>query len=243
MRIKPVVHRVALAIAAMGLCAVMPAMAAPAKAASTDEPPTAANARRLVHDATQLVRTLRHDRKLARLLARSRGVFLVPHYGRGGIVLGGVGGTGLLLAHRNGAWYGPAFYTVSGFNIGVQVGAMVGPVAMFLMSNRSVALFENHKHKWSLDTSAGVTVVKYGGEAEGTGSYGDVVLWSALKGLYGGVSVGASGFVIDPAAIHGYYHHNLSARQIMAGRYRLSHGHALQIALAGASRTRRVAKK
>jgi lipid-binding SYLF domain-containing protein len=200
---------------------------------SGQEQPTAAGANNQVRDATLLVKRMKRDRKLARLLARSKGVFLMPHYGRGGIIIGGVGGPGILLVHRKGEWYGPAFYTVGGFNIGLQVGAATGPVAMLLMNNKTVAMFENHKHKWSMNTAAGLTVVKYGGEAENTSSYKDVVLWTELKGFYGGVAIGASNITVNDAANRGYYHRNMTTRQIMDGSDNLSHAQPLHTALAG----------
>jgi lipid-binding SYLF domain-containing protein len=205
----------------------------PAVEASGQEQPTAAGGSSEVRDATLLVKKMQRDRKLARLLARAKGVFLMPHYGRGGIIIGGVGGPGMLLVHRNGEWYGPAFYSVGGFNIGLQLGAVKGPVAMLLMNDKTVAMFENHKHKWSMNAAAGLTVVKYGGEAENTSSYKDVVLWTDLKGLYGGVAIGASNIKVNAAANRGYYHRSMTTRQIMDGSDNLSHAQALNITLAG----------
>jgi lipid-binding SYLF domain-containing protein len=205
----------------------------PAAETSGQEQPAAAGANSQVRDATLLVKRMKRDPKLARLLARSKGIFLIPHYGRGGIIIGGVGGPGMLFVHRNGEWYGPAFYKVGGFNIGLQIGAVKGAVAMLLMNDKTVAMFANHKHKWSMNTAAGVTVVKYGGEAENTSSYKDVVLWSELKGLYGGVAIGASNITVNAAANRGYYHHNMTTRQIMDGSDNLSHAQLLHTTLAG----------
>jgi SH3 domain-containing YSC84-like protein 1 len=206
--------------------------ATPAVATSRQEQATAAAANSQVRDAILLVKRMKRDPKLARLLARSKGVFLMPHYGRGGIIIGGVGGPGMLFVHRNGDWYGPAFYTVGGFNIGLQLGAAKGPVAMLLMNDKTVAMFENHKHKWSMNAAAGLTVVKYGGETENTSSYKDVVLWSELKGLYGGVAIGANNITVNAAANRSYYHRNMTTRQIMNGSDNLSHAQLLHTVLA-----------
>jgi len=189
----------------------------PALAASDEEPTPGASARKEVRDATAVVKRMKHDPRLARLLAKSKAVFLVPHYGRGGIIIGGAGGTGMLLVHRKGGWSPPAFYSVGGFNIGIQLGAAGGPVAMLLMNDKSIKMFEDHPSKWSMSTAAGVTFVKYGGETEGSTSYSDVVLWTGLQGLYGGVSIGASDVIFNADVNRGYYHRKLTARQIIGG--------------------------
>jgi hypothetical protein len=82
-------------------------------------------------------------------------------------------------------------------------------------------------------TAAGLTVVKYDGEAENASRDGDVVVWSALKGLYGGVALGATNIAVDKDSNAGYYHHTFTPRQITAGSARLSYAQPLHAALAG----------
>jgi lipid-binding SYLF domain-containing protein len=180
---------------------------------------------------------MRHDRKLARLLGKARGVLLIPHYGRGGIGIGGAGGEGLLLVRRKDDWYGPVFYRVGGINVGIQLGFASGSMAMLLMNDKTVANFEKKNSKWSLSADAALKVVKFGGDAENTGSYGDVVLWSQLKGLYGGLSLGTNNITVDADSDHRYYHHDMRPRQILSGSAPDSHAQRLHAALAGTATT------
>jgi lipid-binding SYLF domain-containing protein len=230
MRSRRIVNRLTLAAAALSVCAAVSAKDAP-----NDEQRPGADARHLVSDATLMVKKMRHERKLARLLARAKGVMLIPHYSKGGIVIGGAGGEGVMLVHRDGDWYGPVFYSIGGINLGVQVGAAGGPVAMLLMNDKTVRQLESHHSKWSMRTAAGLTVVKYDGEAENARRDGDVVVWSGLKGFYGGVALGASNITVDRDENHSYYHHALSPLQIASGTARLSHSQPLHEALAAAS--------
>jgi lipid-binding SYLF domain-containing protein len=231
MRTRRIVNMVALAAAALGACA-----AVSAKDTSLGErQQAAADDRRLVGDAAVMVKKMRHDRKLTRLLARAKGVVLIPHYGKAGIGIGGAGGEGLLLVHRENDWYGPAFYSIGGISLGIQLGIAGGPVAMLLMNDKTVKQFETRPSKWSMRTAAGLTVVKYDGEAENASRDGDVVVWSALKGLYGGVALGASNISVDKDGNSGYYHHDYTPRQIVAGTARLSHSQPLHAALEGAA--------
>jgi lipid-binding SYLF domain-containing protein len=227
MRGKWILGIVAVAATTAGTCAVP----AGQPALSPEQQQVSAATHSRVNDATALVRTMRHDRKLARLMARARGILLIPHYTQGGIVIGGAGGTGMLLVRRGNEWYGPAFYSLGGLNIGIQLGASAGPAAMLLMNDKAVARLENHASRWSLRTAAGLTMVKFDGEAVNSGSYGDVVVWTHLKGLYGGVSLGASNIAVDADSNRYYYHSNMTARQIMSGTARLSHSQPLHAAL------------
>lgn len=220
---------VALAAITAGISALMPARAA----GTMDQQQAAAVLRDRVRDATALVRTMKRDHKLARLLAKAKGVLLVPNYGRGGILLGGSGGEAMFLVRRGGQWYGPVFYQLGAVNIGIQLGAASGPMALLLMNDKTVTEIQMHRSKWSLDAAAGIKLVTYGGHAESAGNYGDAVLWSKLRGFYGGIALGARDLSFDPDANRGYYHRDLGARQILAGRMRLSHSRPLHAALAG----------
>lgn len=218
MRSRWVLHMVALAIAAVGIFVV-----APAHAESYEEEEAAADARSRVDDATLLVRLMKRDHKLAYLMSRARGVFLIPHYGKGGVILAGGGGPGMLFVHRHGQWYGPVFYTVGGFSIGVQAGAAGGSIAMLLMNNKTVDAFVDHTSRWSLDADAGITLVTYGANTQSSSSYPDVVMWSSLEGLYGGIALGADNITVNGDSNRGYYHRDLTPREILAGTMRLSH--------------------
>jgi lipid-binding SYLF domain-containing protein len=220
-------------MAALSIAATSLSVVAPALADTDGTVKAAAGARSDVNDAMLLIMQMKRDHKLARLLARSKGVFLMPHYGKGGLILGGGGGAGLLLVHRDQQWFGPVFYSVGGFSFGLQAGAAGGPIAMLLMNDQTVAKFEDHASKWSMDTNAGVTVVKYGGATEAESAYPDIVLWTGLKGLYGGVSVGANNITVDSDSNRGYYHRDMTPRQILAGNMKLSHSQPLHSMLGG----------
>lgn len=235
---KRCVLMVALCLAGLGLSA-----AAPLLADTDQEEEAAADARSRVDDAYLVVRRMKRDHKLARLLARSRGVLIIPHYGKGGFIVGGGGGPALLFVHRGGSWVGPVFYSVSGVSFGLQAGVATGPVAMLLMNERPIALFEDHTSKWSMGTDAGLTVVKYGGSSDTESGYSDVIVWTGLEGLYGGVSVGANNITVNADSDRGYYHRDLTPRQILAGTVSLSHGQRIHVALEGIRVVRRVHRR
>ena len=182
----------------------------------------AADAQARVEKAATVVDRMRSEPKVDALLRQARGVLVVPEYGKAAWIVGGQGGVGVLTARRGeDRWSDPAFYTLGGLSIGLQAGGEVGPMAFILMTDRAVQQFEERTNRFSLGADAGLTVVAFTEQADiasTNGAPADVVAWSGAKGLFGGVSVGATD-VMANASLNGSYYHNLEVtpRQILAG--------------------------
>jgi SH3 domain-containing YSC84-like protein 1 len=177
-----------------------------------------------VNYAVVAVGKMKQDARIADLLPRAKGVLIVPHYVKAAAVVGGQGGSGVLLVRSHDKWSDPAFYTLGGASIGAQLGGGSGSMALLLMSDKAVDTFENHPSKWSLNGSAGLTVVDYSAGAAKTAGEGDVVVWSDTKGLFGGAAVGVQDIRRDEKADRDYYgNQQVSSRQILTGAVRNPH--------------------
>jgi SH3 domain-containing YSC84-like protein 1 len=170
-----------------------------------------------IDDATGIVNQMKQDPNLTLLLAQARGVFIIPHYGKAGFIVGGQGGGGVVLIRHDGRWSDPAFYSIGGGSIGLQAGASGGSVAMLLMTPRAVRHFErDNSGKWSLSANAGLTLVTYnGGASAATG--GDVIIWSDTRGLYAGLTAGVTDITPDRHMDHEYYQAEVSPHDILTG--------------------------
>lgn len=157
-----------------------------------------------VKDARNVVMKMKTDPDVVNLLDRSRGVFIVPDYGRGAVVVGGSGGQGVLLAQQNGSWSGPAFYNVGSISLGLQAGATAGQIAMILMTDKAVNSFKGN-NTFSLDSKAGITIANYSARGKASIGTSDVVLWSDTEGGFVGASVGATAISADEDANLAYY--------------------------------------
>jgi lipid-binding SYLF domain-containing protein len=115
-------------------------------------------------------------------LARARAVYIVPELVKGGFIVGGEGGTGVLLVRRpEGDWSAPAFIVLGGASIGLQLGGQVSQVAFTVM---------NHKVKLGADISVAVGTIGAGAEAATTTAAGaDLYQFAVSKGLFGGGTV------------------------------------------------------
>jgi SH3 domain-containing YSC84-like protein 1 len=177
----------------------------------------AATAQRLVDDAVQAVQRMKQDPRVASLLGEAKGVLIVPHYKEGAAIIGGHGGVGVLLARRKSAWTDPVFYRVGGISIGLQAGGASGPLAMLLMSDKAIDKFRDNLSTWSLGARAGLTVARISGQRQHPGGGLDIVVWSGVKGLFGGAAVSATDVTPDTSADHAYYRSPVAPLQILVG--------------------------
>ena len=154
----------------------------------------------LISNATNTVEHMRHDDSFGPskdLLRHARAVMIVPNLVKGGFFFGGEGGNGVLVRREGERWSNPAFYTLASGSFGLQVGLEKAELVMFIMSQR--ALDGLQKSKFKLGAGAGLTVVTVGANAQGATApnlSGDIIIWSATQGAYGGLTL--EGSIVDP---------------------------------------------
>jgi lipid-binding SYLF domain-containing protein len=154
----------------------------------------------LIANAAATVRHMREDQSFgpsADLLHRARAVLIVPGLVKGGFMFGAEGGNGVLLRREGERWSNPAFYTLASGSFGLQIGLEKAEVVMFIMSQRALEGIERNKFK--VGAGAGLTVVTVGANAQGATApnlSGDIIIWSATQGAYGGLTL--EGSIVDP---------------------------------------------
>lgn len=231
---------IAAAIATVGLMSAVPAVAAQhdgsmSSTSSDSHSGDSQSAQDRVNDAVGLVQQMKQDPALAAVLRQAKGVFIVPHYGKGGLIVGGQGGGGVVLVRHGSDWSSPAFYGVAGGSIGAQAGGEGGALAMILMSQKAVDRFENSTHGWTLNGTAGLTVVNWSGKTQANTEYNgrnDVILWTNTSGLYGGLTVGVKHISPDTSMDRAYYQRPVTSTEILAGNVNNPSADTLRNALA-----------
>jgi len=222
-------------IACVGLAGALPAVAGSSDTgsmSSSSQSGAAHSAQDRVSDALGLVRQMKENSELASVLRSAKGVFIIPHYGKGGFIVGGQGGGGVVLVNNNGEWTSPAFYSLSGGSIGAQAGGEGGAIAMILMTQKAVDRFENSGSDWSLNGNAGLTVVNWSGRTQANTSRGDVIVWSNTSGLYGGLTASVTHISPDTKMDRAYYGRPVTSREILAGNVNSLKADPLRDALA-----------
>jgi lipid-binding SYLF domain-containing protein len=164
-------------------------------------------------DSVGVVRTMSAAPGMPELLARARGVYILPTYARAALAVGASGGAGVLMVRRaDGSWGNPVFFNVGGLSIGLQAGAEGGPLALVLLNQKAVDSFRN-KNNFSLNADAGLTVINFARMAQGSTS-GDVVAWSGTKGLFGNAAtVAINDIRYNQRVTEAYYGKPLTALQ------------------------------
>lgn len=195
------------------------------------------SARVRVDEAAAIACTLSATPGMAGLLARARGVFIVPRYGRAALAVGIEGGAGVFLMRRaDGSWSNPAFFNLGGIGIGLQAGLEGGSVAFVLLDQRAADSFSEQK-KFSLSADAGLTVIDFSLLTQQS-TKGDIIAWSGTHGLFGNLaSIAANDVEYNEAISAAYYGRRLAARQALESEDTDAQLDKLRRALGHAART------
>jgi SH3 domain-containing YSC84-like protein 1 len=191
------------------------AMAAPLTAeAQSSQQVTVDGARKVLND-------LHHDKAFgnaAKLIRDARAVYIVPKLIKGGFILGGEGGNGVLMAHGMRGYSDPAFFAIGAASFGLQAGLQQSEMVMLIMTPKGLdgILRDNFK----IGAQAGISVITLGSGVEGAiggASPPDIVVWSSSTGLYGGLTVDGSVIKAQPNMDAEFYGKKLTSRDILFG--------------------------
>lgn len=129
-----------------------------------------------------------------RNVVHARGIFIVPQMLRGGFIVGGYGGRGVLLAQDpvGGKWSSPAFYTMAAVSFGFQIGADASELILLIMTDRGLNAMLSTDYKLGADVAVAAGPVGISAKAQTA----DILAFGRSQGLYGGASI--EGAAITP---------------------------------------------
>ncbi len=177
----------------------------------------------LVDRAKATLERMLADREYAtfkRMLPNAKAALIVPSLFRAGFVVGGEGGSGVLLS-RNPAneWSYPAFMYVAAGSVGLQIGVQEAEVALLIMTDNGLFQVTTNEFRMGVDASVAAGPTGAGRQASTTFNFGaDIYSFSRTRGLYGGVSF--DGSIIRPRLEwnRAFYGRSASTRQIIIQR-------------------------
>ncbi|MGN6376028.1 MAG: lipid-binding SYLF domain-containing protein [Sphingomonas sp.] len=190
----------------------------------------ASDQQNLVDEATAEVQDMKKDPQLAKLLAKAKGVYLVPEFGRGALIVGGRGGAGVVLAKQTTGWTGPAFYNFGGLSLGAQAGGSGGRIAFLLMSDDAVNAFKSG-NKVTLNADSGLSIINYSANAQASWGKGDIIMWSDTSGAYAGATISVTDLNSSGDSDQKYYGKQVAPDQILNGTVTAPQAAPLQQAL------------
>jgi lipid-binding SYLF domain-containing protein len=145
-----------------------------------------------------------HYRSMRDHIQNARGVLIYPQVLKGGVIIGGSGGTGLLLVreHKEGDFSCPAFYTMSSVSFGLQIGGESAEVILLVMTKRGIDSLLTSKFKLGGDVSVALGPVGAGAKGDITA---DIIYFAKSKGLYAGLNLDGSYLSVRDDLNKAYY--------------------------------------
>ena len=169
-------------------------------------------------------------------LRQAKGVLVIPALLKAGFIVGGEGGSGVLLAKgKSGEWSYPAFYTMGAASIGIQFGGQVSETMLIIMTSKGLnSIISN---KVTLGGELNAAVGPYGVGIEGATSTAlgaDIITYSVGKGAF--LGGGLEGSVIEKrdSLNRGYYKDPQATPEaiVLQGRYKNADADRLRDTLA-----------
>jgi len=137
-------------------------------------------------------------------IKNAKGVLIYPQVLKAGFILGGSGGTGVLLAKdsKTGEWSDPAFYTLGSVSFGLQIGGEAAGVVVLVMSQKGMDSLLTSKFKLGGDASVALGPVGGGAKGDVTA---DFLSFAKSKGLYAGLNLDGSQINVRESLNNAYY--------------------------------------
>lgn len=141
------------------------------------------------------------------LLRDAHAIAIIPNVIKGSLVIGMRRGHGVLLIRdEQSRWGAPIFVTLTGGNIGWQVGVQSTDVVLVFKSRRSVDGIFNGKFTLGVDAAAAAGPVgRQAAASTDSQLKAEIYSYSRSRGLFAGVSFDGSKIQIDPLANSEYY--------------------------------------
>ncbi len=125
---------------------------------------------------------------------RARALIIFPELLKAAFIIGGEGGSGVLVARGASGWSDPAFYTMATGSLGLQIGGQAAELVTTLMSGRALDAIINNQFKVGGNIDVAVGTVGKGLTAATTFS-GDAYSFAKTQGLYAGFSLEGAGIL------------------------------------------------
>jgi SH3 domain-containing YSC84-like protein 1 len=147
-------------------------------------------------------------------LKNVKGLLIYPQVLKAGFILGGSGGTGVLVVRdaKTGDWSQPAFYTIGSASFGLQIGGEDAEVIVMAMTQKAIDSLYTTSVKFGGDTSVAAGPYGIGAKANVTA---DFISFAKSKGLYAGLNLEGSAVDVRESLNKAYYGKEVTPGQII----------------------------
>jgi lipid-binding SYLF domain-containing protein len=142
------------------------------------------------------------------IMQKAQGIAVFPSMLKGGFVVGGQFGRGVLSARdpKTGAWSSPAFLTITGGSLGFQIGGQAVDLILVIQNRRGLEQLVSNQFKIGADASvAAGPVGRDAGASTDIQMRAQILSYSRTRGLFAGVSLNGTTISQDRDANDRFY--------------------------------------
>src|SRR5215813_8040056 len=155
------------------------------------------------------------------LLDKAAAVAVFPGDIKGGFIVGGRGGSGVISRRVAGGWSAPAFFDLGGGSVGLQIGLAQTDYVLLFMNETAVASLLKDKFEIGGEGSAAAGPVGRSASASTDARMNAQILsYSRSKGAFAGLEL--KGVVIKPDNDDNRQVYGMTARDILTGANKIS---------------------
>ena len=150
------------------------------------------------------------------ILGKATGIAIFPTTIKAGLVVGGTRGRGIISARSANGWSSPAFLTLTGGSIGLQIGGQAADIVLVINGQRGLENLVSNQFKIGAD--AAIAAGPVGRDAQAATDIqlrAQILSYSRARGLFAGVTINGSTIRQDVDANARFYGSRLTTRQIV----------------------------
>jgi lipid-binding SYLF domain-containing protein len=155
------------------------------------------------------------------LLDRAEAVAVFPGVLKGGFIVGGRGGSGVISRRVAGGWSAPAFFDLGGGSIGLQIGvASTDYILLFMNENAVESLLKDKLEIGGEGSAAAGPVGRSASASTDARMNAQILSYSRSKGAFAGLEL--KGVVIKPDNEDNLQVYGMNAKDILTGADKIS---------------------
>jgi lipid-binding SYLF domain-containing protein len=150
------------------------------------------------------------------IIDKAQAIVVIPSTVKGALLIGAQRGKGVMSAKTAAGWSAPAFVTLTGGSIGLQIGGQATDIVLVVVNERGIENLAQNTFKIGGDASVAAGPV--GREATASTDYklqAQILSYSRSRGLFAGVSLAGSTIRADRDANEKIYGVGYSTRNIV----------------------------
>jgi len=153
------------------------------------------------------------------IIEKAQAVVVIPSTVKGALLIGAQRGKGVMSVKSAAGWSAPAFITLTGGSVGLQIGGQATDIVLVVVNERGIENLAQNTFKIGGDASVAAGPV--GREATASTDYklqAEILSYSRSRGLFAGVSLAGSTIRADRDANEKIYGVGYSTKNIVVER-------------------------